>query len=103
MLTIEEVRRITWIRFTRLETRERTERRTCPLPTVSCELAHAPCAIAGGSGMYGLWIPALEIEIAIFMCGRLVPPRALAVPNRRLTICSTVKLLLSRQALTKPL
>jgi hypothetical protein len=100
MFTVEEVRRIPWIRFTRLEARERTKWYTRPLPTISDKLADTEGAGAIRSGVNGLWIPPLKVEITSYVRGCRIAPWILAVLESGVTIRGTVKLLLGRQALT---
>src|SRR4051794_7341318 len=86
----------------RVETREWTKGCTGPLPTISQELADTKCAVIFWSGINGLRIPALEIEVSGSLRGCHIAPRILPVIERWAPIRGTVKLLLSSQALTNP-
>src|ERR1700691_3260274 len=75
MPAVKKIRRIPSIERKRLKSRERSEKRRSPLPTVAQQILHSECARACGMCRHRLWIPMRGIEIAARSLRTTVAPR----------------------------
>src|SRR5208282_1997170 len=79
MLAIKKIGRVAPVERKWLESRKRTERRGCPLPSVAQQIMHTEGALAIRKRIYGRRIPAIKIEIAALRIGHFVAP---GIPTR---------------------